>query len=77
MVMVLKIRELLLQFSLVVIVHQSKYPKPMSGWTLNVFFNEPCTDQVPESLGTVGIARAIDEAVEPLEEIGINGDAKS
>jgi hypothetical protein len=76
-VVVLEIGELLFQFSLVVIVHQREYPEPRGGWMLNVFFNEACANEVPESFRPVEVACAFDEAVKPLEEIGVDRDAES
>jgi hypothetical protein len=74
---VLEVSELLFQFSLVVIVHKREHAESVGGRLLNVFFDEPCTNEVPESLRAVQVTCAFDEAVKPFQEILLIGNAES
>jgi len=72
---VLQVDQFIAQHAYVVIVNQRDGAHHAAIGGLGHLLDELVADQVAEGLGSTGIAALFDEAVEFVEEVGIDGDA--
>ena len=77
MCVVLDVGHLLFELPLVVIIDERQHAHRVFIGILDPFFHEPGPNQIPEGLRAGSIAGPIDELIEFLQQIRLDGDAKT
>jgi len=76
-VIVLEIREMIFQFPFVVVIHQGQDAVCLCGIVLRSFIHKPGANEIPDRLRPIAIPGPGNEAVEFLDEAGLDGDAET